>query len=194
MKKIEEINQRLIKGQEKLKEIEEKYNADSKKFIELIQVRAGLLADEIIESSPERKKKISDLDKKIDSLKKNIESSGPELIDALQKKIQEIQAEKTNEELKLSFERQKIVGTRAVSLSKKLIEELETANSTNEELRKAWVELGSLSKITKKGVIKPEQKSTAGSFETLRLLLNILKYEYNQGKPRPCDQTRIMQW
>ena len=194
MKKMEEINQRLIKGQEKLKEIEEKYNADSKKFIELIQVRAGLLADEIIESSPERKKKISDLDKKIDSLKKNIESSGPELIDALQKKIQEIQAEKTNEELKLSFERQKIVGTRAVSLSKKLIEELETANATNEELRKAWVELGSLSKITKKGVIKPEQKSTAGSFETLRLLLNILKYEYNQGKPRPCDQTRIMQW
>ncbi len=194
MKKMEEINQRLIKGQEKLKEIEEKYNADSKKFIELIQVRAGLLADEIIESSPERKKKISDLDKKIDSLKKNIESSGPELIDALQKKIQEIQAEKTNEELKLSFERQKIVGTRAVSLSKKLIEELETANATNEELRKAWIELGSLSKITKKGVIKPEQKSTAGSFETLRLLLNILKYEYNQGKPRPCDQTRIMQW
>ncbi|MBA7588468.1 hypothetical protein ES708_30526 [subsurface metagenome] len=194
MKKIEEINQRLIKGQEKLKEIEEKYNADSKKFIELIQVRAGLLADEIIESSPERKKKISDLDKKIDSLKKNIESSCPELIDALQKKIQEIQAEKTNEELKLSFERQKIVGTRAVSLSKKLIEELETANATNEELRKAWIELGSLSKITKKGVIKPEQKSTAGSFETLRLLLNILKYEYNQGKPRPCDQTRIMQW
>ncbi|MBA7485564.1 hypothetical protein ES707_21112 [subsurface metagenome] len=194
MKKIEEINQRLIKGQEKLKEIEEKYNTDSKKFIELIQVRAGLLADEIIESSPERKKKISDLDKKIDSLKKNIESSCPELIDALQKKIQEIQAEKTNEELKLSFERQKIVGTRAVSLSKKLIEELETANATNEELRKAWIELGSLSKITKKGVIKPEQKSTAGSFETLRLLLNILKYEYNQGKPRPCDQTRIMQW
>jgi hypothetical protein len=194
MRKIEEINQRLIKGQEKLKEIKEKYNANSKKITELIQVKAGLLADEIIQSDPKRKQEIDKLNKEIENLKRAIESQGPELISALEKKIQGIQAEKSSEELRLFFERQKIVGNRAVSLSKKLIEELETANSTNEELRKAWVELGSLSKITKKGVIKPEQKSTAGSFETLRLLLNILKYEYDQGKPRTCDQTRIMQW
>ncbi|MBA7478265.1 hypothetical protein ES707_13688 [subsurface metagenome] len=194
MKKIEEINQRLIKGQEKLKEIEEKYNTDSKKFIELIQVRAGLLADEIIESSPERKKKISDLDKKIDSLKKNIESSCPELIDALQKKIREIQAEKSNEELRLSFERQKIVGKRVVDLSKNLIEGLESCKIINDELRKIWPEYANLSKVTGKGAIKPGSKTTQGSFECLRSLVGVLSYEYNQGKPRSCSQTRIMEW
>lgn len=194
MKKTDEINQRLIKGQKKLEEIKKQYDTDSKKITDLIQKRAILMADEALESDPKRKKEIEELNKEVENLKRTIESQGPELISALETKIQGIQTEKSNEELRLSFERQKIVGARAVSLSKKLIEDLETANSTNEELRKSWIELGNLSKITKKGVIKPEQKSTSGSFESLRLLLNTLKYEYDQGKPRPCAQTRIMEW
>ncbi|GAH22070.1 unnamed protein product [marine sediment metagenome] len=194
MKKIEEISQRLIRGQEKLKEIKEKYNNDSKKIAELIQKRAILLADEVIESNSKRKKEIDERNKEIENLKRDIESRGPELISALEKKIQGIQTEKTNEELRLSFERQKIVGKKAVDLSKKLIEELEACNLINDELRKVWTEYANLSQVTKKGVIKPEEKTTLGSFECLRMLKNTLKYEFDTGKPRSCQQCRIMQW
>ena len=194
MKKIEKIDEKLDLGRKKLEEIKKRYELNSKKINELVQKRAISMADEALESDPKRKKEIEELNKEVENLKRTIESQGPQLISALEKKIQGIQTEKSNEELRLSFERQKIWGNKVVNLSKKLIEELETANATNEELRKAFIELGSLNKITGKGVIKPEQKTTSGSFETLRLLLNILKYEYDQGKPRPCAQTRIMEW
>ncbi len=188
MKKLDMINEKLSKGREKLEEIKKQYDTDSKKITELIQVKAGLLADEIIESSPERKKKISDLNKELDSLRKNVESSGPELIDALQKKIQEIQSEKTNEELKIAFENQKRSGTKIVDLSEKLIESLGQANSINEQLNKAWNEYSNLSKMTKRGAIKPGAQTCRPSQESLKALIGILNYEYKEGKPRPRNE------
>lgn len=194
MKKIEEIGQRLAKGQEKLKEIKEKYNSNSEKIKALILEKAGLLADEIIESSPERKKKISDLDKKLDALKKNVESSGPELIDALEKKIQGIQTEKSNEELRLSFEKQKIAGKKIIKLSAELISNLESANNVNTELRKSWGEYAGLHKITGKSVFNKGDITSQGSMEMLERLTSILKWEISSGKPRPCQQSRQMLW
>ena len=194
MKKLEEINQRLIKGQEKLKQIKERYNTDSKKIAESIQKRAILLADEALESDPKRKKEIDELNKEIGNLKEAVESQGPELISALEKKIQRIQSEKQNEEIRLSFEKQKKLGDKLVDLSKNLIEGLESCKIINGELRKIWLEYANLSKVTDKGAIKPGSKTTQGSFECLHSLVAVLSYEYNQGKPRSCDQARIMQW
>jgi len=184
MKKIDQINEKLDKGREKLKQIKERYQADSQKINKLIQERAGLLADEIIESSPERKKKIIGTNKEIDNLKSAIESSGPELIDALEKKIQGIESEKREEELTLSFERQKKLGSLIVDLSKRLIEGLEEVNSTNEELRKAWTLYGNIAKNSKKSGIKAGAKTTFGSLQSLKMLLGTLRHEYDTGKPR----------
>ena len=185
MRKIEAINQKLVKGLEKLKQIKGRYNADSKKIIELIQKRAGLLADEALESNPHRKKEIDELNKEIENLKRATESRGPELIEALQKRLQGIELEKSNEELRLSFEKQKKVGAEIVDLSGKLIENLGQANSINQELDKAWNEYTSLSKNTKKGAIKEDSKTTRGSLGGLKFLFGILNYEYTKGKPRP---------
>lgn len=194
MRKIEEISQRLIRGQKKLEEIRKQYDADSKKISELVQKRAGLMADEAIESDPKRRKEIDEVNKEIENLKRVIESRGPELVSALEKKLQGIQAEKSNEELRLSFERQKIVGKKAVDLSKQLIEKLEACNLINDELRKVWTEYASLNVISKKGTIGSDKKTTLGSFQSLQMLLNVLKYEYSSGKPRSEQQCRIMQW
>ena len=188
MKKIEEINKKLDLRRKKLEEIKKRCELNSKKINESIKIRAGLLADEIIESSPERKKKISVLNKEIDSLKKDIENSGPELISALEKKIQEIQAEETNEELRLSFERQKKLGAKIVELSGNLIESLEQADSINGELNKVWVEYANLSKITKKSGIKAGSKTTMGSQQSLSALLGTLRYEFKESKPRPSSE------
>ena len=194
MKKIEEINKKLDLGRKKLEEIKKRYELNSKKINELVQKRAILMADEALESDPKRKKEIGELNKEVEILKRTIESRGPELISALEKKIQGIQAEKSNEELRLSFERQKSVGKKVVDLSKNLIEGLESCKIINDELRKIWPEYANLSKVTGKGAIKPGSKTTQGSFECLRSLVGVLSYEYNQGKPRSCSQTRIMEW
>lgn len=188
MKKIEEINQRLVKGLVKLKEIKEKYNTDSKKISELVQRRAGLFADEIIASDPKRKREIDELNKEIENLKRVIESQGPELIEALQKKLQGIELEKREEDLEISFERQKKLGAKIVDLSAKLIENLEQADSTNSELNRCWTEYASLSKVTKKSGIKAGSKTTRGSLQSLSALLGTLRYEFKEGKPRPSSE------
>lgn len=194
MKKIDQINGRITKARAKLEEIKNNYEANSGKIKTMVLEKVNLLADEIIESSPERKKKILDIEKELNSLRKNIESSGPELISALEKRIGGIQAEKTAEDLRLSFEKQKIVAKKVVELSAKLIEGLEECNRTNDELRKTFAELSNLGKITKKGVFKLGDRTTLGSFECLRMLLVTLRQEYSTGRPRSCQQCRIMQW
>ena len=188
MKKIDQINEKLAKGKRKLEEIKKRYEINSKKINELIQKREDLLADEIIESLPERKTKISELDKELDLLKKNVEGSGPELVSALEKKLQAIQSEKSSEELKLSFERQKKLGSKIVELSGNLIESLELADSVNMELNKIWLEYGNLSKTTGKSGIKAGSKTTRGSQQSLKYLFGILNYEYKEGKPRPSSE------
>ena len=118
MKKIDQINEKLDKGREKLKQIEERYNTDSQKISEMIRGRANLLADEAIEPNPKRKKEIDDLNKEIENLRRTIESRGPELVSALEKKLQGIESERATEELKLSFEKQKKLGAKIVELSR----------------------------------------------------------------------------
>lgn len=188
MKKIDEINKKLDLGRKKLEEIKKRYEINSKKIKELVQKRAILMADEALESDPKRKKEIDELNKEVENLKKIIESQGPELISALEKKIQEIQAEKSNEELVLTFEKQKKLGSEIIDLSKKLIENLELANSINEGLNKCWIEYGNLSKLTKKSGIKAGSKTTRGSLQSLSALLGTLRYEYKEGKPRPSSE------
>ncbi|MBA7489787.1 hypothetical protein ES702_00321 [subsurface metagenome] len=185
MKKIDQINEKLNKGRGKLKQIKERYNTDSQKISEMIRGRANLLADEAIESNPKRKKEIDDLNKEIENLRRTIESRGPELVSALEKKLQEIESEKANEELRLSFEKQKKLGSKIVNLSERLIENLGQANSTNEELNRAWNEYIGLSKATSKAGIKEGSKTTRGSFGSLKFLWNVINFEYNEGKPRP---------
>jgi len=188
MKKIEEINKKLDLGRKKLEEIKKRYELNSKKINELVQKRAILMADEALESDPKRKKEIEELNKEVENLKKIIESQGPELISALEKKIQGIQAEKSAEELRLSFERQKKLGSKIVDLSGKLIESLEQADSINRELNIAWPEYANLSKITKKSGIKAGSATTRGSQQSLSALLGTLRYEYKEGKPRPSSE------
>lgn len=188
MKKLDMISEKLEKAKAKLEEIKEKYNSNSEKIKTLIQEKAGLLADEIIESSPERKKKILDIDKRLDSLKKNVESSGPELISALEKRIGGIQAEKTAEDLRLSFEKQKKIGQKICALSTDLIKNLELANNTNIALREAWKNYHQLSTLTKKSTFKKDDITSQGSAQNgmLEQLTAILKWEIKSRKPRMC--------
>jgi len=185
MKKIDQINEKLERGRGKLKQIKEKYDIDSQKISEMIRGRASLLADEAIEPSPKRKKEIDELNKEIENLRKAIESRGPEVVSALEKKIQGIESERVTEELRLSFEKQKKLGSKIVSLSERLIENLGLANSVNEELNKAWTEYINLSKATAKAGIKEGSKTTRGSFGSLKFLWNVINFEYSEGKPRP---------
>jgi len=185
MKKIDQINEKLNKGRERLKEILGKYDTDSKKILELREKRAVLMADEAIEPDIKRKEEIKNISKQIDDLKNTIESRGPELVSALEKKLQEIESERANEELRISFEKQKKLGSKIVNLSGKLIESLGQANSTNEELNRAWTEYIGLSKATSKAGIKEGSKTTRGSFGSLKFLWNVLNFEYTEGKPRP---------
>lgn len=190
MKKLDLINEKLNKGRKKLEEIKKQYDVDSQKISKMIRGRASILADEAIESDPKRKKEIDELNKEIENLKKAKESRGPELIDALQKKIQEIELEKRNEELRFSFEKQKKAGSKIVDLSGKLIESLGEADLINRELNKTWAEYANLSKITKKSGIKPGSKTTWGSQQggSLSSLLGTLRYEFKEGKPRPSSE------
>ncbi|MBA7573323.1 hypothetical protein ES708_15119 [subsurface metagenome] len=188
MKKIDQINEKLTKGREKLEEIKKRYKFNSKKITELVQKRAVLLADEALESDPKRKEEIKNLSGQIDDLKKVTESQGPELISALEKKLQGIQTEKNEEELILSFEKQKKLGAKIVELSGNLIESLKQANSTNGELNKVWPEYANLAKITKKSGMKAGSKTTMGSQGSLSALLGTLHYEWKEGKPRPSSE------
>lgn len=183
MKKIDQINEKLNKGREKLKQIEEKYNNDSKKIAELIQKRANLLADEAIEPDPQKKVEIKKVNEELENLRKSIEG-GPELINAVGEKLKNIELEKSNEELRLSFEKQKKLGSKIVDLSGKLIESLGQSNAINEQLQGAWNEYINLSKMTGKGAIKEGSKTIRGSFGSLKFLCGILNYEYREGKPR----------
>ena len=188
MKKLDQIIEKLDKGREKLKQIEKRYNTDSKKILELRGKRAVLMADQAIEPDIKRKEEIKNLSKQIDDLKKTIESQGPELVSALGKKLQAIESERATEELRLSFEKQKKLGFKIVNLSERLIENLGQANSTNEELNKAWTEYINLSKATSKVGIKEGSKTTRGSFGSLKFLWDVLNFEYNEGKPRPKSE------
>jgi len=188
MKKIDQIDEKLEKGRKKLKQIKERYDTDSQKISEMIRGRANLLADEAIESNPKRKKEIDELNKEIENLRRAIESRGPELVSALEKKLQGIESERATEELRLSFEKQKKLGAKIVDLSGRLIENLGQANSVNEELARSWDEYINLSKATSKGGIKEGSRTTRGSFGMLKFLWNVLNYEYSEGKPRPKDE------
>lgn len=187
MKKLEEISQRLVRGQKKLEEIKKQYDVDSKKITELIQKRANLLADEAIEPNSQKKAEIKKVNEELENLKRSTEGK-PELLNAIGEKLKSIQTEKSSEELRLSFEKQKKVGQKIIEKSGELLKNLGLANQANTELRKLWSEYRQLHTLSKKSVFKEGDVTSQGSAQggMLESLTSLLKWEIENRKPRPC--------
>lgn len=193
MKKIDEIDRKIAIGQQKLEEIKNKLEENSKKANQLAQNRASIQAEQIIEFDKKKEEEIKKVSGEIDALKKDMMSGEAEnLIEALNLKIKNLSEEKNVEILKLNLREQTKYGDRAVSLSQKLVEELGICNQTNEALRKVFDEYEKLRKITKQGTIKPGSKTVPPSQEMLKYLAGIKKWQFEEQKPLPCIEVARM--
>lgn len=178
MKKTEE---KIKKAQQKLEQIKEEFEQKSELLNSLVGKRAGLLADFEIESDKRVKKEVEDMTTKIDELKFYKEGK-PELITALQAKIESLKKQKEGENQQININQQKKIVKEIEAASASLLAALEDALKINNNLQELWAKLNSLASITKID-ISFSTPATTGSQQSLEHLCSIIRGELSgQGR------------
>ncbi|GAJ17077.1 unnamed protein product, partial [marine sediment metagenome] len=139
-----------------LKEVKKQFETDKGRLKELKEIRGNELADELIETKPERAKKIAELDKEIEVLKINIGSS-PLIIDGLKRAKLKLISQKEKEEKDKALKEQVKLENSLNETASKLVVLLKDVIKLNLKLKDEWANWDKLDLISGKGL--PDKKT-----------------------------------
>ncbi|GAI85677.1 unnamed protein product, partial [marine sediment metagenome] len=159
-----------------LQEVSKKHESDKGRLKELKEIRGNELADELIETKPERAKKIAGLDKEIEVLKINIGSS-PLIIDGLKRAKLKLLSQKEKEEKDKAKNSQVKLELSLNSTSQKLVELLKQVVALNSKLKDEWASWDKLDLISGKGLC--DKKTIRPSVEGIDKICGTLINEWD---------------
>lgn len=145
-----------------LEKVKEQLEGDRGRLKGLKEIRGNELANELLESRPDHKQKIAELDKEIDVLEFNIESS-PLIIDGLKRARLKLLSQKEKEEKDQALREQTKIEITLNETSSKLIPLLKEVSKLNSALKSNWSEWDKLDTISGKGltdtkVLRPSEQ------------------------------------
>lgn len=175
-----EIADKISLAEHKLEEIKTRFEEDKDNLTSLIQQRAKLEVEAVLENRQDDKR-IAEVDRQRDELRSQLEIY-PDLIKEVERKIEALRKEKEEGILKKNLGRQKKAAREVERLSEELGLLLGKANEANVELQKYRSMYLKLHELTDQEVItKP---TTSGSHGSLKILAGIINAEL-EGHPRP---------
>jgi len=180
---LTKIADKISLTERKLDEIKTKFDGDKADLTRLIQKRAKLEAEAVLENERDTKG-ITEIERQRDRLRSQLEIY-PDLIKEVEVKLEALKKEKEERIPKKSLAEQRAVAQELGRLSRRLATLLERANNVNVELQKHRSQYLKLHKLTGQDVIT--ESVTLGSFGSLKILAGIIKAEL-QGNPRPSPR------
>lgn len=170
-----DTNKLLKKAELKLKEVKKQLEDDRERLKELKEIRGNELADELIESRPDHKQKIAELDKEIKVLEFNIGSS-PLVINGLKRARLKLISQKEKEEKIEASKGQAKLEISLNSTSQKLVVLLKEVIELNRGLKIYWEDWDKLDKISGKGLT--DKKTIRPSVEGIDRICGTLISEW----------------
>lgn len=167
--------QLLEKSELRIKEIKKQFETDEGRLKELKELRGNELANELLESKPEHKEKIAEIDKEIAILQFNIESS-PLVIDGLKRARLKLMSQKEKEEKEKALKGQAKLEISLNSSSQKLVVLLKEVIELNRGLKIYWEDWDKLDEISGKGLT--DKKTIRPSVEGIDKICGTLISEW----------------
>jgi len=178
------IDDKIALAGQKLAEQRTKFEDRKKELDGLVKERAKLQASAILENQKDDKR-IAIVDKQRSEIHAELEIY-PSLISEMETKIETLKKEKEEGILKQNLARQKKIGKEIEEKSRELVAALGKANEINNSLRKLQEQYVDLAKLTNQKIISPYV--TSGSQGSLSQLYGIIKWEVEEGKSRPSPR------
>lgn len=175
---MKNIKKEISLVQSKLKETEESYQNDQESLKKFSDKLVGLVADNLIRPTDQRKKEIEGITDQITKMKNEIELT-PRIISALKEKIALLEKEKADQILQGKIEEQKTIGAELAKISGSFIKNLKLAKEENEKIGSLWANWNKLKEETGFGQFK--DRVSCGSSEMLGLVSGILIGEYEKN-------------
>jgi len=174
-----DTNGLLKKATEKLQEVKNKLENDTRQLEKRLNDRGGLLVNKLIEEvGRDDQAKIKKLSVEINELRVGIEDSTP-LINALKGRILGLKAKVEKEEKAADEKKQNLLEEQMSKISVELIRVLEKSNKLNSELGSLFASWKVLSEKTGKMLFS--KKILQPSEQFLDILFGVLKNEW-EGK------------